>query len=511
MRRRLRSRRSLAAAACLGLLATACPGRPAPEPTTAPRPPPHGTFLLGYPEEPHTLNPILARSSAARDVLRAVLPSFHLVTPDLRYRPWLLAGEPVVTTQGQEMRVRFRLREASWSDGRPITVDDVAYTWRVMTHPDLPVTVADGFERIVDVARISATEGELVLSPPYAAWRDLFSAGRFVLPAPADGDPTAVEGWDEGPPVGGGPFAIEGWERGLRVRLVPNPGFFGPPPLVERLDVTFVPDAITAEQLLRAGELDAVAPALGVAWGRRLKAIPGAEVSRRTGPDLVHLILNAERIRDAAERRRIAGAIDRGRFADVLLRDEGARADFVLAPEQSAVPAWARYGEGEREEVRTRRELTLAYTRGELLDQAARFIQAQIESAGGDVELVALDADAFQGEWLPRRRFDLALWESRSGPGPWLSRWFSSGAQEGVSGLADTRLDALLERADDGGPQGSSALDQAQGLLAELVPVLPLFQPSVTMAWRLGVRGPVANPTADGPLWNAWDWSLPPV
>src|SRR5688572_21926122 len=68
-----------------------------PRPTQPPeRPPPAGTLRLGYPEEPITLNPIRAVSAPPRDLLRAVLPSFFLVTPDLRYRPYLLAREPEV-------------------------------------------------------------------------------------------------------------------------------------------------------------------------------------------------------------------------------------------------------------------------------------------------------------------------------------------------------------------------------------------------------------------------------
>lgn len=506
MPRRSRSPASVAALLCAALLSAACPSGPGPGPRPAPEP--HGTFRLGYPEEPPDLNPLRARSPAARDLLRAVLPSFHLVTPDLRYRPWLLAAEPTVAVRGAEMRVSFRLRDAAWSDGRPITVDDVAFTWRVMTDPELASSVADGFERVVDVRRVSDTQGELVLSPPFGAWRDLFSAGRYVLPAPADGDPAAVRDWDRGPPVGGGPFVLDAWEPGLKVRLTPNPGFFGPPPRVEAIEALFVPDPVTAQQLLERGELDAVAPMLGQAWGRRLDAIPGVSVSRRTGPDLVHLLINARRIPSEERRRLIAGAIDRGRMVEVLLKDEGLPAHFVLAPEQSAVPAWASYGTAPAN-AGIRRELRLVYPRGELLDLVARYLQAQLQGAGVDVELIGIDATDFQAEWLPGLRFDLALWEARSGPTPWLSRWFATESDEAVSGLSDEALDAALGSADDGGPQGASALDQAQGRLARLAPVLPLFQPIVTMGWRKGVTGPQANPTADGPLWNAWEWTLP--
>jgi peptide/nickel transport system substrate-binding protein len=481
-----------------------------PRPTEPPdRPPPAGTLRLGYPEEPVTLNPIRAASAPPRDILRAVLPSFFLITPDLRYRPYLLDGEPEVAVSGDRMTVSFVIRDdARWSDGRPVTVKDVEFTWRVMTDQGLPVAVRDGFDRVVAVRESSEKEGTLILSPPFSRWRDLFSAGRFVLPAHA-GTRRGVTGWDRGPPVTAGPFRLGRWVGGRSISLVAEPSFWGPRPLLRRIEVVFVPDPTTAILLLRQGRLDAVAPMPGVSWGRRLAAAPGTRVSEAYGPDLVHLAMNTGQLSRAGLRRGIADAIDRDRFAEVLLRGEGRRADGVLAPEQAdAAPAWARYGQGGGVDVGRDDELSLAYPRGEILDLLAKYVRAELGRSGVDVEIVPLDAEVFHDSWLPERKFDLALWEVRSGPSSWLSRWFGPSGGEAATGLRDPAVSALLARAERGGPQGAEALRQAQERLARLAPVLPLFQPQVTVGWRGGVSGLRANPTVDGVLWNAWQWSL---
>jgi peptide/nickel transport system substrate-binding protein len=487
------------------------PGEEAvPRPTEPPqRPPPAGTLRLGYPEEPVTLNPIRAASAPPRDILRALLPSFFLVTPDLRYRPYLLTREPDVEVSGNQMTVSFTIRDdARWNDGTPVTVDDVEFTWRVMTDPGLPVAIRDGFDRLVAIQRSSDKAGTLVLSPPFARWRDLFSAGRFVLPAHA-GRRRDVAGWDRGPPVTAGPFRLGRWEGGRSITLVAEPSFWGPRPLLRRIEMVFVPDPTTAILLFRRGTLDAVAPMPGVSWGRRLAAVPGAALSEAYGPDLVHLAMNTGELPRAQVRRGIADAIGRDRFVEVILRDEGRRADGVLAPEQAgAAPAWAGYGRSADVEVGVDEELSLAYPRGEILDLLAKYVRAELGRSGVDVELVPLDAEIFHDSWLPKRRFDLALWEVRSGPSPWLARWFLPGGGEAATGLRDPALEALLARADGGGPGGGEALRQAQDRLGRLVPVLPLFQPQVTVAWRPGVAGLRANPTVDGVLWNAWDWSM---
>ncbi|HJV05563.1 MAG TPA: ABC transporter substrate-binding protein [Actinomycetota bacterium] len=500
-----------AAALALALVAGGCTGDAARRPERE-RPPPRGTIRLAYPEVPPTLNPVTDGSAASRDILRPVLPSFHLVEPDLDYRPWLLAREPEVRTDGDRMTVRFRIRAgAMWSDGTPIGVDDVAFTWRVMSDPELDVARPEGFEHVIDVVEESERTGTLVLSPPLRTWRELFSAGRFVLPSHVADGPRSVERWDRGPPVGAGPFTIGGLVPGRSVILEANPRFWGPAPLIRSIEVVFVPDPTTALQLLREGLVDAVAPALGVSWRYRLGRLPEVRSSSGFGPDVVCLVIEAGRMERAAERRHVARAVDRARFVQAVIRNEGRLANGVVVPEQPGAEAtWAalRPEAGQRGLPRASAdgELSLAYVRGELLDITARFIQRELIEAGLDVELVPVESDVFHGVFLPDRRYDLALVEIRSGPAPELSWWFDDpDGPSPLSALEDPELPRLEEAWDR--RRSAEALAAAQGRLAGLTPVLPLFQPRVTMGWRAGVRGLRANPTVDGPLWNAWAWT----
>jgi peptide/nickel transport system substrate-binding protein len=461
---------------------------------------------VGYPEEPPTLNPVTDPSPASRDLLRPLLPSFFRITPDLRYEPSLLAAEPEVVPAGERTEIRFRIREdAVWSDGTPVTVQDVAFTWRVMTDPDVDAWNPTGFDRLGDVVSDDPKAGRLVLDGRWPGWRDLFAAGRFVLPAHV-GEPGSVAGWDEGPPVTAGPYRLDGWTRGHSIVMVADPAHWGPPSAVERLEVQFVPDPTTAIQLLERGELDVVAPMAGVSWGRRLAEIVGGGTSSATGPDVVSLAMNAESVSDADLRRRIAHAIDRSRFLEVALRDDAEPADGLLVPEQDgADPAWARYGSGPTPGAAAPEELELVHPRGEVPDLMARYVQAELERAAIDVELVPLEADVLQGTFLPSRRFDLALAEVRTGPSPELWRWVEvPGAGTSLTGLADEVLAEMVRRAAEG---SAPALREAQARLADLAVALPLYQPRLTVGWRAGIAGPAASPTVEGPLWNVEAWS----
>jgi peptide/nickel transport system substrate-binding protein len=499
------------ALAILGALAACTPGaQPAPR-GTGTRPEPAGTIRLAYPDWPSTLNPVTEASPGARDILRAVLPSFHVVTPDLGYRPSLLAEEPRVEVEDDRMVVSFRIRgDARWSDGTPITVRDVAFTAEVMGQPDVTAVDPEGFDHLVDVAQDSPTTGRLVLSPPLAGWRDLFSAGRFVLPAHAATSPAAVARWDRGPPVAGGPFRIEEVIAGRSVMLERNPRYFGPRPLAERIEVAAVPDPTTATQLLRLGRVDVVAPMLGVSWGQRLEALPGVEAAATFGSDLVALVANAARLADPEDRRAVADAIDRSRFATAVVREEGTLADSLVPQAAGSDTPWSAYGRGEPSELAASDELELAYVRTELLELTARYLQAEVQRAGGDLDLVGLESDVFWDTFLPERRFDLALVEVRGGATPDLGEWF--GAPDGIwsslTGLTDPELALLEDEVAAGDPD---AVAEAQARLADLAVVVPLYRLRTSMGWRQGVTGVEPNPSADGPLWNAQEWSKPEV
>lgn len=509
MRSRAGPVRGCAALLVGAAIATSCDGPGPSPPAPSPRPPTAGTIRLGYPEEPPTLNPVTERAPAAAEILRAVLPSFFVVTPDLEYRPYLLAGEPTVRTDGDRMLVDFRIRSARWSDGRPITVDDVAFTARVMSDPAIDAASPEGFDHLVEVRERSATEGTLVLSPPLASWRELFSAGRFVLPAHAAEGPADVVAWDTGPPVTAGPFDLGRWTRGRSIELVANRRFFGPRPLARRLVVEIVADPTTAVQLLESGRLDVLAPMLGVRLGERLRAIEGVAASSAFGPRMVVLVVNARSLPAAGARRRLLDAVDRERFVDVVLGDGGRMAPSVVAPEQpGTVPAWSRFGTDAPLLVETRDELTLVHQHGELLALAGRYVWSEIEDAGGDVELIPVESDVLWELFLAERSYDLALVEVRTGRFPDLSAWVrAAGGSAPLTELDDPALARLLSSVDRSGTE-APALARAQRRLARLSVVLPLFQPEVTAVWRDGVSGVEANPSIDGILWNSWDWAI---
>jgi ABC-type transport system substrate-binding protein len=144
------------------------------------------------------------------------------------------------------------------------------------------------------------------------------------------------------------------------------------------------------------------------------------------------------------------------------------------------------------------------------MEVTARYLQAEVQRAGGDLELVGLESNVFWDTFLPERRFDLALVEVRGSPAPGMGEWF--GAPDGIwsslTGLTDPTMASLEE---DLAAGEQDALAEAEARLADLAALVPLYSLKTSMGWRRGITGIEPNPSADGPLWNAQEWSKPEV
>ncbi|MEX2395241.1 MAG: ABC transporter substrate-binding protein, partial [Actinomycetota bacterium] len=240
------------------------PDRSAP-PTIAPRS--SDVVRLGYANEPPTLDPlgVGGGSAATRDILRPVLPALFTVDASLKPKPELAAAWPKASEiDFDPFTVTVRLKDASWSDGRPITSKDVRFSWTKLR--DGPTGYRYRFLR--DVSTPSDRTVVLEFDRPVRRWWSLFSVDDMVLPAHA-----YDETWsEEGPTVSGGPFAVDEWTEGLQVKLVRNERFWGDAAPLAGIDVMFVPDDESRLQLLERGDLDVVFSEGDVNIGRRAKA-----------------------------------------------------------------------------------------------------------------------------------------------------------------------------------------------------------------------------------------------
>lgn len=460
----------------------------------------------------------------------------------------LMASEPVAEVVDGQQVITYELNpEAVWSDGTPITSADLAYTALQIRDED-EIFDRTGYDRIVDIQTPSPTTAVVTLDSPYAGWRTLFSGGYGVLPSHLlegnDRNALMIDGYD----FSGGPWKIAEWERGVSVTLVPNDAYWGPKPLLDEVVFLFLPDTTAAFQAFRSGQVDALYPSPQVdALSQIQEGVPGtrSEIQPDSG-NLEALWINNQAFPfdSLAVRQAFAYSIDRpaivARLFDALDLTEPAQSfltplvstfattdfdrytlDLGQVDTLMTGDGWAKNGDGVWEKDGQAAEFSLIVFAGnKRRELTAQILQAQFAEAGFSMTIEAVTPADLFGDLAPSGNFQVALYTLVDVfPDPTLSASFASGnipsEENGFSGINYARanipgLDELLEQVDVEIDPATriAASKEADALIAENVPSLPLqILPSVLL-WNEKIGGPLSINPVEGPFWNLEAWSL---
>jgi ABC-type transport system substrate-binding protein len=417
-----------------------------------------GSVRVGVWDDPD----VGATSLGGAAVRALVRPQLFVAQPDGSWLPSLVAPRSErLAPDRRSASFRFR-RGASWSDGTPITVDDLR---RV---PEPNVVAVDG----------PAPDGRVTVrfNQPLPGWHRLWSVTSSVTPPRPD--------------LWGGPFVLASYTRGLEAVLQRNDRWYGGPAShLDEVRLVLVPDPITARQLLARGELDVVMPPASTVRSAQLRSLPGVTVatSERTGW-WFGLRANADELSLEA-RRALFRFVDRDAFVDTLLFEEAIVLDGFGGDGDTT---WATFPPAGRET--TSIELVGA-NEEPMAAVLAKAMQRGAQASGADVALRSAGADQVR-EWVASGMYDAELVTNLDGPDIcWSCRWAGvdaalAAAADGGDGRAARRLEARL---------------RDEGLL------LPLWRPIAVVAWRNGIGGVRVNGYAASAAWNAHEWWREPA
>jgi len=216
-------------------------------------------------------NPILISSSAEFDILG--LTGFGLFSFDRSLEPFANA-ETVVSWQtsadGLYDKVVMR-DDLVWSDGKPITARDIAFTYRVIMDPRVPVpAVRSGTDQLKGVHAYDDHTLVFFHKEPLAT--NVWNINFPILPAHVyestwENDPTLKDSPEhvalEEKPVCGGPYEILARKRGQEIVLRRRENwstFRGKvvrePPYFKDVRFRIIEDPNTALLALKSGEID---------------------------------------------------------------------------------------------------------------------------------------------------------------------------------------------------------------------------------------------------------------
>jgi peptide/nickel transport system substrate-binding protein len=232
-----------------------------------------GRFIVSEVGDPKTFNFIMANESSSIDIGRFMFWSLlNFDVPTQGIKPGL-AESWTNSPDGKTWTFKLR-KNLRWSDGEPLTADDVVFTWNgIIYNTNINTVMRDPF--IVDgkefvVTKVDDLTVQVVTPQIYAPFLAAFGAGAPIMPkhilAKSVTDGTFASAYsinsDPAHVVGSGPYRLKEYKAAQYTMLERNPYFLEVDKKGQRLpyfdDVVFtvVPDMNAMTLRFLSGESD---------------------------------------------------------------------------------------------------------------------------------------------------------------------------------------------------------------------------------------------------------------
>jgi len=218
------------------------------------------TLIHVWSADGDTLTPIVATDAYARRIHWEVME--YLVNRDLdapfNYVPGL-ARSWEVSDDG--MQLTFHLfTDATFSDGHPVTADDVLFTWDMAMNPRIDAAHHRGYiaPNVDHYEKLDDYTVRFTMKQPYFDAVGICGQLLFIAPKHVYGDfdePTFNKSISD-LCVGSGPWRLERWDKGEQIVLVRNENYWGPKPALAKQVIRIVSNELSALQEFKAGNVD---------------------------------------------------------------------------------------------------------------------------------------------------------------------------------------------------------------------------------------------------------------
>jgi peptide/nickel transport system substrate-binding protein len=301
-----------------------------------------GELVEGVVGTPRSLNPVLSVSSDVdNDLMRLTYSRLFTVDGDGTLTPDLVSSYDVSTDQkAYTLRIRD---DAEWHDGKPLSADDVLFTFALIQDPawksPLHVTFKD-----VTVEKSDERTIKLTLKEPYAPFLTQLDFGILPRHVWKDVDPQGAPMTEASlKPIGSGPFAFDEMRRDKRgfvmsYTLKRNEAYYDRPPYLDRITFQFYPDYLSAIDALQKRQITSLS-FVPRDMRKEVSSLASVMPVSLELPQATAVFFNPalnESLKDKEVRRALIMAIDKGRILFDVLGGDGHPLDRPALPGFSA-------------------------------------------------------------------------------------------------------------------------------------------------------------------------------
>lgn len=431
----------------------------------------------------------------------------------------------------------YTLREATWSDGQPVTAGDFAFAWKRCADPanqmsnaylmsvlanydDIAAGLADIEE--LGVKAVDDTTLEVTLKQPTAYFNELLCLPAFM---PLREDVAGTDSsWSKDPQraVANGPFVFAGYTEGKELILKKNDSYWNKDTVAMDYIVARMLDEQMAPVGMAFGDISMTAgtveqpQAQTDTAGNTVEVPQLAETIEASSVDsnrIVSLVVNANTgnsyLKDAKVRAALSQALDRTAAAQAAGGEAVAKPALSLStqagdilsaqPDTQAALEAVEAVEAKDED----KSIEIVYLDNEQTQAALETVKSAWESLGFSVTLTAQDPQTFTLSRNSLQYSDVlcSVWDADvQDQQLYLQPYLSSNMQSGC-GYSNPEFDQLMLDAIQGEQaQRQSALTDAEKLLLSDAYVMPLYRQMVTITTDTAkVSG--WSVSADGTLW----------
>lgn len=495
----------------------------------SPSPAPSGTVIWGSLWEPSALNPIVAPDVVTKWILENVFDGLVAINDKMEMtselaETWSVSADGKVYT--------FKLRSGvQWHDGKPLSADDVKFTYDTIIDPNVPKTIAKTDYALVE--RVEAVDSQtvrFVLKSANASFLSKLAVGIAPKHLLA-GQDLATAPFNR-KPVGTGAFKVEEWTAGQNVTLVANSAYFRGAPKVQKLIWKIIPDSNVLSVQMMNGEVDGgqinnPKDLPQFAAKKNLTIYESIGANTYIGFNNEKAPFSDKRVRQA-----LNYALDKKTIIERIVGGQGVwstgeilagtwaynpsvnRYEYSLDKARALLDeaGWKAGASGIREKDGKPLKFVMLTNAGDKLrEEIALFARQQWREVGVDVEIQFLELNTFINDRVLKSNFECIFLSSSVNVDPdFLSRrWSSAALTTGHNFLrwSNPRVDTLLQ-------EGIAVTDQAarkkiydeiQSIIAEESPTVPIYYPKVQWAVRGDLKGIAPSPL--NIFWNAETWS----